>query len=558
MNYQSEFKLWKKYLTDPKSKKELEAFTLEQIKEIFSSSLEFGTAGVRTFLGLGPSQMNIYTVRKITYAFAKVLLEKHGQKNMSNYGVVVFHDARHFSLEFAQETCRVFSSFRIKSFIVAKNETGTTPFTSYVIRQMRTRGGVMITASHNPKEYNGYKAYNEYGAQILPDEAKLIKAQMDKIKNIFDLEIEPKPDFINEISDDYIHNYIETVKNIQLNSDLARKIKVVFSPQHGVSGPTVLQILTEAGYDVVPVREHMVADPDFTYTKNPNPEALESWDLPLKYAKDHKADIVIANDPDGDRFGAMVRHDDEYIMLNGNELAIIMLEYRLSQLKRYNLLPESSVMINTYVSSHLTDVICSAYKVDTFKTPTGFKWMGNLISEPPYSNSEKNFIFGYESSYGFLISDFVRDKDGAQAALFFCEACNYYMHKGKSLLDVLNEIYQAHGYFYDDDSSFTFKGSAGQEKMNAVMDILKNQTVKKIADLSVLKKDNYWDRPVEIKYRTNLVKLYFSNGSWLAIRPSGTEPKLKFYICNTGLPLNELKVQSNKIKDAIVDFVNQI
>ena len=556
MHFKEEFKLWQKNITLPEEKKELETLSLEQITNQFSTDIQFGTAGAREIMALGPSKMNVYTVRKITYAFAKALIKKFGHRNLQKFGVVVFHDARKNSLKFEKEVIKVFSHFFIKTYINTEHQNASTPFCSYAIRQLQAKAGVMITASHNPKEYNGYKAYNEHGAQILPPEVKEIQAEMAKIPNVFDLELTENEDKIQELPDDLFHNYLETVKNIQLNPNLKRKIKIVFTPQNGVGGEQVMQVLEDCGYEVIPVKEQMEPDANFSYTKNPNPEIPASWDLAIEYAKKNDADIILASDPDVDRMGVMVKCENDYILLNGNETGAIFLEYILSQLQLRNKLPVDSVVISTFVSSHLADVIAQYYECEVQKTPTGFKWMGNLISVEPFSNQKKEFIFGFESSFGYLIKNFVRDKDGVQAILMMAEACNYAFNKNKTLLDYLNDIYQKHGYFYNYDFAIKFEGLEPQEKMDTIMTLFRSRSVNKIANFQVTKKEDHFLHPTEPAYKHNLIKFYFTDSSWLAIRPSGTEPKLKIYICCQGDDPVEIKNKAKQLEEAIKMFVD--
>lgn len=556
MNYKEEYKMWVDNLLSLKDKEELEALSLEEIETRFSQDVIFGTAGARELMQLGPNRINLFTIRKITYAFAEYLLEQYGAKNLKNYGVVIFHDARHNSVEYAEEICRVFSHFWIKSYIVEKNNLGSTPFTSYCIRQLQAYGGVMVTASHNPKEYNGYKAYNLHGAQLLPCETDEIRKRMMKIKNIFKLEIKVNRDCIFEINDDFLHNYMEAVKNTQFEPTLSRIAKVVFTPQQGVSGDHVLRILKESGYEAIPVKEQINPDPDFSHTKNPNPEVLESWDLARVYLSENNADVAIAVDPDGDRLGVMVNHEGQHVLLDGNQTGAIFLDYILKQLKKRNQIPENPYVFSTFVCSHLTDLIAKNYGCSVWKTPTGIKWMANYLSTKEFEHHKKNFVYGFESSFGYLLKPFVRDKDGAQGTILAAEVCNYYKLQNKTLLHALNDIYKKYGYFYTSAVNVKFPVATYHEKVETLMSVLRAKSINKIADFNVVKKENYIDNPPVKEYRCNLIKIYLENGSWLAIRPSGTEPKLKVYLCNVGASMKELKKQNEKITEAVKNFIN--
>ena len=411
-----------------------------------------------------------------------------------------------------------------------------TPELSFAVRELNAFGGVVITASHNPPEYNGYKLYDERGCQLVPHVNDKVVAQINTVPDplsVRSLTCEEAGGLIETLGADMDEKYYRAVMGISLNPDLPKDgMKVVYSPQHGTGNVPVREVLGRLGYHVIPVEEQCVPDPDFSKTLNPNPETAEAYVLALEYAKRENADIVITTDPDCDRLGVAVHHKGEYVRMTGNQSAAVILDYILSQRKAAGTLPENAVMFNTVVTSDLGDKVCEEYGVAVEKTLTGFKFIGDKIHSHELTGDRK-FIFGYEESYGCLVADFVRDKDAVQASLMLCECAAYYRQKGMTLIDALEELYRRHGFFKDALDNFTFKGLDGAAKISALVDGLRKNPPERSGDVRVVKTEDYESREMaEAGFpKSNVLRFVLEDGSWVAVRPSGTEPKCKFYFC---------------------------
>ncbi len=401
-------------------KEEISNMSQDELFDAFYKQVEFGTAGMRGLLGVGSNRLNIFTIRKANVGFAKYLLEL--QKNSNRKGVAIAFDNRFMSKQFAIESAQVLASYGIESYVYPTLRS--TPQLSFTVRSKNCLGGIMITASHNPKEYNGYKVYDETGCQLTPDKIEKVIAYVNEIED----ELSINPD-VSSIEEKYIHwlddtidcQYAQQVLSIQIRPELPKDIKIVFSPQHGTAYPVVNQVLLEAGYNVILVQEQCSPDPSFANTKSPNPEDPAAYELAIEYAKDHQADVIIVTDPDADRVGIAVNHHGDFPLLTGNQTAAVLLEYIFSSMKEKGLMPFNPVMFNTVVTSDLGDDIAKYYGVQTEKTLTGFKFIGEKIEMYDVSKA-KQFVFGYEESYGYLIKPFVRDKDAVQASLMIAEA----------------------------------------------------------------------------------------------------------------------------------------
>ena len=533
---------YNRYLTEPtlsdELKEELRQMSDEQINDAFYRELEFGTAGLRGILGPGSNRLNIYVIRKATVGFAQFLLGKYGWKAKTN-GVVISHDNRLCSREFAVEAARTLSSYGITSYLF--DSLRPTPELSYAVRKAKAMGGIMITASHNPKEYNGYKVYDKNGCQLLPND---IVPLVNIIQNLgFELNVrrgkDPNPGQILILDESYDENYRRGVRQIQINKGLDKSnFKIVFSPQHGTAYENGMKLLNHLKYNVIPVKEQCSPDPYFTNTKTPNPEEKEAYDLSIIYAKEHNADLILITDPDGDRIGiAFLNSKGEYQLYTGNQTGALLIEYILSQRQKLGTLPENGVIFNTIVTSTLGKKIADEYNVKTESLLTGFKYIGSRIHY--YSKTkEKTFIFGYEESYGYLLSPFVRDKDSLQAMVIIAEMVNYYRLQGLRLDQVMDNISKKHGYHSDVLYSIFFKGQTGAETMRTIMSNLHQHPLKEVAGLKVIAVEDYLyltrtsgedEEYIENLPSTNAVKYFLEDGSTIAIRPSGTEPKCKFY-----------------------------
>ena len=532
MNYIERYDHWLNSANiDEETRKELISMKGDdaQIKERFYRELEFGTAGLRGVLGAGINRMNKYLVRKTTQGYAEYI-KKQG-KDACDRGVVIAHDNRRFSVEFCHETACVLAANGIKSYIF--DALRPTPELSFAVRELNAFGGVMITASHNPPEYNGYKLYDERGCQLVPE---LISGVIDEIAKIDDplsvksITMEEAGELVTLLDDSIDEKYYDAVMSIVVRPQLKKDIKIVYSPQHGTGNIPVRTVLERLGYNVIPVLEQCEPDTEFSKTLSPNPENKEAYVLAIEYAKKTDADIVITTVPDCDRLGVAVRQNGDYVLMTGNQSAAVLLEYILEGRKESGKLPENGVMFNTIVTSDLGDRICEKYDVDVEKTLTGFKFIGDKVYHHEL-DCDKKFVFGYEESYGCLAADFVRDKDAVQASLMLCEAAAYYNSKGKTLLDVLNDLYTEHGYFLDALDNFMFKGIDGPERMSALLDGLRKEPPMSVNGVAVSVVEDYLSETMINKGFTpsNVLKFILEDGSWVAVRPSGTEPKCKFY-----------------------------
>ena len=533
MNTNEKYLFWKNHPNlDLKLKEEIETLDAKQIEDCFFDDIKFGTGGMRGIMGVGTNRINIHTIRKATQGFANYL--KANSKN----SVAIGYDNRFNSKEYAYDTANLLASNGIKVYLF--DSLRPTPELSFAVRYHKCDGGIMITASHNPKEYNGYKVYDESGCQLVPELADKLLAKIAKIDDI--LAIKPIEDFdsslIQIINKETDEAYYEKVLGIQKRKDLEKTIKIAYSPEHGASYVPVMTCLSRAGYDIHDVKSQAIPDPAFSATKSPNPEVRDSYDEVLKLAGEIDADLFLVCDPDGDRMGVGVKHKGEYVILNGNQTGAILLEYILSTNEDLGIKVNNPVMFNTIVTSDIGEAVARFHGVDVEKTLTGFKYIGDKVHKYEYTH-EKEYVFGYEESYGSLISPFVRDKDATQACLMLAEACNYYLTKGKSLYDVLFDIFNNVGSYYDSQINIMLPGADGAIKLQALMSNIRENPFT-IPGLEVLKiedyklaKTTYQDGKVEplTGYDiSDVLKYFLSDGSFIAIRPSGTEPKVKVYL----------------------------
>ncbi|OEF99798.1 phosphoglucomutase [Vulcanibacillus modesticaldus] len=552
-------------------KAELEAIANEpkEIEERFYQNLEFGTGGLRGIIGAGTNRINIYTVRKATKGIANYILKNY--PNEKQQGVVIAHDSRRFSKEFAEQVALVLANDGIKAYLF--EDLRPTPELSFAVRELKALFGVVITASHNPPEYNGYKVYNSDGGQITE---KLAMALINEIKQVNDelsIKVADKEKAIEagllEYLDKELDNkYIEKVKQISLNPLAELKIKspkIVYSPLHGTGNIPVRRALTELGFDVEVVEEQASPDPDFSTVKVPNPEDPNAFTLALELAKEKAADLIMATDPDADRLGVFVKDNDNYVALNGNQLGVLQLYYVLSQLKEKNELPANGVVIKTIVTSELGRVIAKSFGIETIDTLTGFKYIGEKIKEFEETN-EHTFLFGYEESYGYLVKGFVRDKSAIQACVLTAEMTAYYLNQGKTLLDVLIELYEQYGYYKEELVSFTMQGIEGMQTIKNIMQYLRKNSPTTIAKQGVtiiedylISKRRYTKEDLEEDItlpKSNVLKYILNDQSWIAVRPSGTEPKIKIYLATRGKTAKDAKEKLQGIKEAVLQLID--
>ena len=552
MDHISAYKFWlDSPMIDEVTKAELASIAKDEkeIKERFAKEIEFGTAGLRGVLGAGTNRINKYIVRKVTQGYADYI--KSMGVSACRRGVAIAHDNRRCSREFCLETAGVLAANGIKSYIF--DSLRPTPELSFAVRELGAFGGVMITASHNPPEYNGYKLYDERGCQLIPamSEAVLgfIKKVVDPL-NIVSLSLDEAGDLVEMLGSDIDEKYYSAVMSISINKVNTRALKMVYSPQHGTGNIPVREVLGRLGYEVIPVEEQCFPDTEFKNTENPNPETDGAYTLAIEYAKRYDADIVITTDPDCDRLGVVAKKNGAYERMSGNQSAAVLLEYILSQKKEKGILAENGVMFNTIVTSDLGDKICESYGIEVEKTLTGFKFIGDKVYSHEIGD-KRPFIFGYEESYGCLIADFARDKDAVQASLMLCEAAAFYAEQGKTLFDVLDALYTKHGYFLDALDSFTFKGLEGVQKISDLVNGLRQAPPQKVGELDVVTLEDYTSQAMlDAGFpHSNVLKFILEDGSWVAIRPSGTEPKCKFYFCVRGDNETSAEIKLNAMRE---------
>lgn len=576
MDYKDVYRQWLETpYFDETVKAELKAIENDEneIKERFYMDLEFGTAGLRGIIGVGTNRMNIYVVRRATQGLANYILKvgKEGQ------GVAIAYDSRHMSPEFAQEAALCLAANGIKAFIF--ESLRPTPELSFAVRHLGCTAGINITASHNPPEYNGYKVYWEDGAQITPPHDTGIMAEVKAISDwntvkTMDKEQAEKAGLYEVIGQAIDDAYMEQLKKQVIHADAiqaeGKNLKIVYTPLHGTGNIPARRILKELGFEnVYVVKEQELPDGDFPTVSYPNPEAAEAFELGLKLAKEIDADLVLATDPDADRLGVRVKDKNgEYHDLTGNMSGCLLANYEIGQRKAVNgSLPEDGALIKTIVTSNLADAIAKGYGVNLIEVLTGFKFIGQQILG--FENSGKGtYLFGFEESYGCLIGTYARDKDAIVATMALCEAAAYYKTKGKTLWDAMIEMYDEYGYYKDDIKSVTLKGIEGLQKIQEIMETLRKQPPVEFAGHKVVsfrdyKKDLITDVATGEQKPTGLPNsnvLYYdlTDDAWVCVRPSGTEPKVKFYYGVKGTSLEDADEKSAVMGKAVLDMVNSM
>jgi len=574
-DYFKEYERWLQYQDlNPDLLAELEQINEEtkEIEERFYKDLEFGTGGLRGIISAGTNRMNIYTIRKVTLGLANFIL-KQGPEVM-NKGVVIAYDSRKYSGEFAEEAAKVLAANNIKVYLFA--EIRPTPLLSFAVRYLKAYAGIVVTASHNPPEYNGYKVYNQYGGQITEELTNLIFQEIQKIDNMLEIPVIELDEAVKKqkvimIADEIDQEYMKNVESLLLNKNLTlnagKNLTVIYTPLHGTGNIPVRNILERVGFtNLYIVPEQEAPDPDFPTVKAPNPEEPEVFDLAIKLAKKHDADIIMATDPDADRLGVLVKIDKQYQALNGNQLGALILHYLLSEKSQKELLPENAVIVKTIVTSDLGAKIAAKYNVETENTLTGFKYIGEKIKDYKETGN-KTFIFGYEESYGYLAGDFVRDKDAVQITAVVAEMALKYKQQGKSLFDVLTDIYREFGHHVEDLESITLKGIEGNNKIKEIVANFRNKRPKEINGIPVVMYEDYLVREkvnlntgekTLIKLpQSNVIKIFLEDGSWVAVRPSGTEPKLKFYFAAVSDSFISAAEKMENLKSAILNMAQK-
>ncbi|EML6325372.1 phospho-sugar mutase [Bacillus cereus] len=574
MNWKQEFSRWLSYAQlDAELKEQLENMKQDEkkIEDSFYKNLEFGTGGMRGELGAGTNRLNVYTVRKATKGLAS-FIEKLGEEAKKR-GVVVAYDSRHKSPEFAMEVAATLGARGITTYVF--ESLRPTPVLSFAVRHLHTVSGIVLTASHNPPEYNGYKVYGEDGGQLPPKEADELISYVNAVEDELTVEVadveQLKTDgLLHIIGQEVDDAYAAELNNVIINKEMVEKVgkdlKIVFTPLHGTSNISVRRGLKEVGFtDVTVVKEQELPDPNFSTVKSPNPEEHAAFEYAIRDGEKVGADVLIATDPDADRLGVAVRnHNGEFQVLTGNQTGALMLDYLLSQKKENGTLPENGVVLKTIVTSEIGRTIAKAYGLDTVDTLTGFKFIGEKIRQYEESG-QYEFQFGYEESYGYLIRPFCRDKDAVQSVLFACEVAAYYKSQGKTLYDGLLEVFEKYGFFREDLVSLTLKGKDGAEKIQEMMAKFRENPPKEVAGLTVVAVEDYKASVVtslqdghkeEIHLpKSNVLKYQLEDGSWFCLRPSGTEPKIKFYF---GVKDSSLQNSEQKLLTIKEDIMNRL
>ena len=547
MNYLEEYKKWCEDPSfDEETKKELLSIkdNEEEIEDRFYKELEFGTAGLRGVIGMGTNRMNKYTVGKATQGLANYILEQGTQDK----GVAISYDSRRMSDEFSLQTALILNANGIKTYLF--EALRPVPELSFAVRELGCTAGVMITASHNPPKYNGYKVYWDDGSQIIAPRDKEIINKVRSISDFSEIKTISKEEAIekglfNVIGREMDDKYIQVLKKHILNPEIVKEqgkdLKIVYTPLHGTGNTIAERLLKELGFEnVYVVPEQALPDGNFPTVDYPNPEDKKAFKLALELAEKVDADVVLATDPDADRLGIYAKDTKtgEYMAYTGNMSALLIAEYRISQMKEKNILPEDGLFITTVVSSDLAKAIAEYYKLEVAEVLTGFKNIGAVMKKAE-ENKDKTYVFGFEESYGCLIGDYARDKDGIAAVMSLCEAAAYYRSQGITLWDQMNNIYEKYGYYKEDQVSIVLEGSEGAAKIKEMMTDMRNKDVKQIGNYKVLTfkdidRDYIKDMVTGEESKTGLPKsnvLYYAleNNAWCCVRPSGTEPKIKLY-----------------------------
>ena len=550
MTYQDNFKKWLDYAELPDYlRQDLNSMDEKTKEDAFYTNLEFGTAGMRGLIGAGTNRINIYVVRQATEGLARLIEEKGDE--FKKRGVAIAYDSRHFSPEFAFESAAVLAKHGIKSYVF--ESLRPTPELSFAVRHLGTFAGIMITASHNPAPFNGYKVYGEDGGQMPPHDADALTDYIRAIENPFsievaDVEVEKASGLIEVIGDAIDAEYLKEVKDVNINQKLideyGKDMKIVYTPLHGTGEMLARRALAQAGFDSVEIVEaQAVADPDFSTVKSPNPESQAAFALAEELGRKVGADVLVATDPDADRVGVEVlQKDGSYLNLSGNQIGAIMAKYILEAHKSAGTLPANAALCKSIVSTDLVTKIAESYGASMFNVLTGFKFIAEKIQEFEEKHNH-TYMMGFEESFGYLIKPFVRDKDAIQAVLVVAELAAYYRSRGLTLADGIEEIYKEYGYFAEKTISVTLSGVDGAEQIKAIMAKFRDNGPKDFNATAISVTEDFKAQTSTAADGTvtalttppsDVLKYTLADGSWIAVRPSGTEPKIKFYIAVVG------------------------
>ena len=558
-------------IIDESTKNELRLINDEkELEDRFYKDLEFGTAGLRGIIGAGTNRMNIYTVGKATEGLARYLINRYRE----NISVTIAYDSRNMSPEFAEHAALVLGANNIKVNLF--ESLRSTPELSFAVRELKSNAGIVLTASHNPKEYNGYKVYDNAGCQITDETANEIMNEINTL-DYSDIKTISKEEALNKgllniIGEEIDRRYIDTLKLHTIRKDLvkdhAKDLSIIYTPIHGTGLMPIKSILTELGYgNLYIVKEQEIPDGNFPTTPYPNPEAKQVFELALEMAKEINPDIIFGTDPDADRIGAVVKDSKgEYQILTGNQMGVLLTNYIITSLKELNELPKNGSVIKTIVTSEMVKPICEEYNVDLYNVLTGFKYIGTMINE--FNKSKKNkYLFGFEESYGYLYGEHARDKDAIVTAQMICEMTLYYKNKGLSLYEAFIELCEKYGYYKEEVISIELQGKEGQERISNCLNYLrknpiveiKNKKVKTIFDYKKsIKLDLSSSKEETINLpSSNVMKYVLEDNSWFVVRPSGTEPKIKIYMSIVGESLNDSNKKIGIFKENIMSIIDE-
>ncbi len=561
LDYSTQYKNWLEK-ADDETKKELLSIAEDEneIKERFYKDLEFGTAGLRGILGAGTNRMNLYTVSRATQGLASYILQKGGDAPAR--GVAIAYDCRHFSEEFAQAAASVLAANGIHAYLYP--EMQPTPLLSFTVRHLNASAGIMITASHNPACYNGYKVYGEDGAQMSVEDSATVLSFIEKTDmfsgvKTMELESAKEKGLLTILDESIISTYLQKVRACMINPEMIpdSDLKIVYTPFHGTGYKPVMRALSEAGFrEVYPVPEQAIKDPNFSTVASPNPEEPAGFKMAIDLAKEKDADIIIGTDPDSDRIGVFCKTKDGYKSLNGNQTGVLLMEYVLSQKKNTGIKPEDYV-VSTIVSTNMTKPIAKAYGVKLYQVYTGFKFIAGIIRDHETNPDGGHYLFGFEESYGYLPGTYARDKDAVSAALLICEASVYYKKQGKTLFDVLEEMQKKYGFFLEHTESVYMEGIDGLERSKALLDEISKNPIRELAGEKIVAFRNYKEgmrydfetgEKSALSYEPASV-FYFelAGGGFFILRPSGTEPKIKLYFSVAEKTGEESKARLEKL-----------
>ncbi|WP_165999612.1 phospho-sugar mutase [Bacillus sp. Cs-700] len=575
MDWKNAYKRWTSATSlDEELKKDLDALSGQDkaLEDAFYKNLEFGTGGMRGEIGPGTNRMNLYTIRKASEGLAQYI-DANGEEYQKR-GVAIAYDSRHKSPEFAMEAAKTLATHGIQTYVF--EELRPTPELSFAVRTLNACAGIVITASHNPPEYNGYKVYGEDGGQLPPKAASEVISYVDGIENELEVTVSSEQELkdkglIQMIGAEIDRQYVEQLKTLRVNqsllSEMGEQLKIVFTPLHGTANIPVREGLKAYGFNnVTVVKEQEMPDPNFSTVSSPNPEEHAAFELAIQYGEQQDADILLATDPDADRVGVAVKNKEgKYVVLTGNQTGALLLNYIITQKKENGELPQNGAVLKTIVTSEIGRKIAEDNGLTSYDTLTGFKFIGEKIKEFE-TTGEHTFLFGYEESYGYLVGDFVRDKDAVQACLVAAEVAAFYKSKGMTLYEGLLEVFEQYGYYQEGLESLTLKGKEGAEKIVSLLAKFRAEPPTEAAGLTVHSVEDYeiskrtylgQDKSEQINLPTsNVLKYKLEDGSWFCLRPSGTEPKVKFYFGVNGDNLEHSQSKLADLRKSVMSKVN--